>query len=66
MEAHCLRLYVCWVSLERELRRKGGAERTVAAKLVHFIEWKTVARGSGRAASCVELVGQKGHGGSGK
>ena len=35
------------------------AERTVVAKLVRFIKWKTVARGSGRAASCMELVGKK-------
>ena len=28
----------------------------VAAKLVFFNEWKTVASGLGRAASCVELV----------
>ena len=35
------------------------AERTVAAKLVHFIKRKTVASGSGRAASCMELVGKE-------
>ena len=32
------------------------AECAVAAKLVFFIEWKTVASGPGRAAGCVELV----------
>ena len=40
------------------------AECTVEAKLVFFIEWKTVASGPGIAAGCVELVGKKGSGGS--
>ena len=42
------------------------AERTVAAKLVHFIKRKTVASGSGRAASCMEFVGKKRHESSGR
>ena len=36
------------------------AERTAASKPVHFVKWKTVASGSGRAAGCMELVGKKG------
>ena len=38
----------------------------VAAKLVFFNELKAVASGLGRAASCVELVGKKGQGCSGR
>ena len=38
----------------------------VAAKLVFFSEWKTVANGPGRAACCLELVGKTGDSGSGR
>ena len=44
---------------------EGGIEECaacVAAKLVFFIEWKTVVSGPGRAEGCVELVGKKGYG----
>ena len=37
-----------------------------ATTFVCFFRWKTVARGSGRAGSWMELVGQKGHGSSGE
>ena len=42
---------------------EGGIEESaacVAAKLVFFNEWKTVACGPGRAAYCLELIGKKG------
>ena len=48
---------------------EGGIEECaafVAAKLVFFIERKTVASGPGRAACCVELIGKKGDESSGE
>ena len=42
-------------------------ERTVGAKLVYFIKWKTVARGSGKSSELQGARrGKKGHGNSGR
>ena len=51
---------------EHHRRLNAQREEYVAAKLVFFNEWKTVASGPGRAACCLDLVGKKGDGGSGR
>ena len=54
--------------MEAECAEEGTEECSayVAAKLVFFNEWKTVASGPGRATCCLELVGKKGDEGDGR